>query len=264
MWLPSMTCVIAVYVYTEKKKIKLSVYCWEKGIKNAYLISIFSLCIFQLFLLYFIFWEKKKKTYLLVSSTTVASINSVDLSLTITWQSSPSASGDLINLPTSKRQWAKSKDTKRTRRKWKTINYMIGVCDLMYWVENIILKLNCLLPSPFFSLIITSNIQFVSINFKMLNKYFFSLCQSIQTMSWPGNLKCNKFSPKKKLVWNHEEHYSSSHLTSHFQFPDNPQKKGIYGIQCRWMWKNDGWFQTKNVIYLTLNLSYHPNYYLLL
>lgn len=34
------------------------------------------------------------KTYLLVSSTTVASINSVDLSLTITWQSS--ASGDLI------------------------------------------------------------------------------------------------------------------------------------------------------------------------
>lgn len=59
MWLPSMTCVIAMYVYTEKKKIKLSVYCWEKGIKNAYLISIFSLCIFQLFLLYFIFWEKK-------------------------------------------------------------------------------------------------------------------------------------------------------------------------------------------------------------
>jgi hypothetical protein len=33
------------------------------------------------------------ETYLLVSSTTVASINSVDLSLTITWQSS--ASGDL-------------------------------------------------------------------------------------------------------------------------------------------------------------------------
>lgn len=37
-----------------------------------------------------IYW----KTYLLVSSTTVASINSVDLSLTMTWQSSPS--GDLI------------------------------------------------------------------------------------------------------------------------------------------------------------------------
>lgn len=35
------------------------------------------------------------ETYLLVSSTTVASINSVDLSLTITWQSS--ASGDLIS-----------------------------------------------------------------------------------------------------------------------------------------------------------------------
>lgn len=34
-------------------------------------------------------------THLLASSTTVAKINSVDLSLTITWQSS--ASGDLIN-----------------------------------------------------------------------------------------------------------------------------------------------------------------------
>lgn len=76
-------------------------------------------------------WEIKNyesvKTHLLVSSTTVASINSVDLSLTITWQSSPSASGDLINLPASKRQWARSGEREKERRKWKTINYMIGM-----------------------------------------------------------------------------------------------------------------------------------------
>lgn len=47
-------------------------------------------------LLFALPWDDE--TYLLASSTTVASINSVDLSLTMTWQSSSPTSGDLLTL----------------------------------------------------------------------------------------------------------------------------------------------------------------------